>query len=187
MSKKLASIGAALILAAAASSTPAQAQHRGGAGVGGAHFGGAHIGGAPMGGAHFGAARIGGAPMGIGRIGGAPFGAARIGAPIGARITAAPFGGQFYRGTVGPGRYGYYGFQHRGYWPYLGLGAAAAALVSAWPYAYDYGYDDYGYEAPAYVAPAYDNDVAYCMQRFRSYDPASRTYLGYDGYRHPCP
>lgn len=28
---------------------------------------------------------------------------------------------------------------------------------------------------------------AYCAQRFRSYDPASGTYLGYDGYRHPCP
>jgi hypothetical protein len=27
----------------------------------------------------------------------------------------------------------------------------------------------------------------YCLSRFRSYDPASGTYLGYDGYRHPCP
>jgi hypothetical protein len=25
------------------------------------------------------------------------------------------------------------------------------------------------------------------LQRFRSYDPASGTYLGYDGQRHPCP
>lgn len=29
--------------------------------------------------------------------------------------------------------------------------------------------------------------VDYCLQRFRSYDPASGTYLGYDGMRHPCP
>lgn len=29
--------------------------------------------------------------------------------------------------------------------------------------------------------------VQYCSQRFRSYDPASGTYLGYDGMRHPCP
>jgi hypothetical protein len=29
--------------------------------------------------------------------------------------------------------------------------------------------------------------VAYCAQRYRSYDPASGTYLGYDGYRHSCP
>ncbi|MGB8185593.1 MAG: BA14K family protein [Pseudolabrys sp.] len=25
------------------------------------------------------------------------------------------------------------------------------------------------------------------MQRFRSYDPNSGTYLGFDGLRHPCP
>jgi hypothetical protein len=28
---------------------------------------------------------------------------------------------------------------------------------------------------------------AYCEQKYRSYDPASGTYLGYDGQRHPCP
>jgi hypothetical protein len=31
------------------------------------------------------------------------------------------------------------------------------------------------------------NADAYCSQRYRSYDPASGTYLGYDGMRHPCP
>lgn len=25
-----------------------------------------------------------------------------------------------------------------------------------------------------------------CLARYRSYDPATNTYLGYDGYRHPC-
>jgi hypothetical protein len=29
--------------------------------------------------------------------------------------------------------------------------------------------------------------VAYCMQTYRSYDPQSGTYLGYDGLRYPCP
>jgi hypothetical protein len=29
--------------------------------------------------------------------------------------------------------------------------------------------------------------VGYCMRRFRSYDPASMTYLGSDGLRRPCP
>jgi len=29
--------------------------------------------------------------------------------------------------------------------------------------------------------------VAYCEQRFRSYDPSTGTYLGFDGQRHPCP
>ncbi len=32
------------------------------------------------------------------------------------------------------------------------------------------------------------NDATtYCAQRYRSYDPASGTYLGYDGNRHSCP
>lgn len=29
--------------------------------------------------------------------------------------------------------------------------------------------------------------VSYCMQRYRSYDPESQTYLGSDGMRRPCP
>ncbi|WKA27627.1 BA14K family protein [Bradyrhizobium roseum] len=29
--------------------------------------------------------------------------------------------------------------------------------------------------------------MTYCAQRYRSYDPASGTYLGYDGNRHSCP
>ena len=29
-------------------------------------------------------------------------------------------------------------------------------------------------------------DASYCAQRYRSYDPASGTYLGFDGLRHPC-
>jgi hypothetical protein len=29
--------------------------------------------------------------------------------------------------------------------------------------------------------------INYCMQRFRSYDPNSMTYVGRDGRRHRCP
>ena len=35
--------------------------------------------------------------------------------------------------------------------------------------------------------PVVDDATAYCMRRFRSYDPVSGTYLGFDGLRHPCP
>lgn len=31
------------------------------------------------------------------------------------------------------------------------------------------------------------HSVEYCVRRFRSYDPRSGTYVGYDGYRHRCP
>jgi hypothetical protein len=52
----------------------------------------------------------------------------------------------------------------------------------------------YGGPGPYYAAPApayYDappgDAVAYCARRYRSYDPRSGTFLGNDGYRHPCP
>ena len=52
-----------------------------------------------------------------------------------------------------------------------------------------YDYDDGYAEGPVVqVAPGGGgDDVAYCMQTYRSYDPRSGTYLGNDGYRHPCP
>lgn len=31
------------------------------------------------------------------------------------------------------------------------------------------------------------NAVEYCMRRFRSYNPNTGTYIGRDGYEHPCP
>ena len=75
----------------------------------------------------------------------------------------------------------------------VGLGIAGAliggAIIGATqPYGY-YGYPP-GYYGPAYVAPAPyvgGDAVSYCAQRFRSYDPYSGTYVGYDGLRHPCP
>ena len=49
------------------------------------------------------------------------------------------------------------------------------------------GYYDYT-QGPFYgFGYSADAPEAYCMRRFRSYDPNSGTYLGYDGYRHPCP
>ena len=69
-------------------------------------------------------------------------------------------------------------------------GFAAGALIggalASGPYYYGpryaYGpgyYNDYAYSP--------GRSVAYCEQRFKSYDPGSGTYLGYDGDRHPCP
>jgi hypothetical protein len=41
---------------------------------------------------------------------------------------------------------------------------------------------------PRYAGgPPGEDPVAYCMQRFRSYDPKTGTYLGNDGQRHSCP
>jgi hypothetical protein len=41
-----------------------------------------------------------------------------------------------------------------------------------------------GYAPPPPVAA---NSVAACAQRYRSYDPTTQTFLGFDGQRHPCP
>jgi BA14K-like protein len=55
-------------------------------------------------------------------------------------------------------------------------------------YGYPGYYGSYGYSAPYYGGYGYGGSgVAYCMSRFKSYNPASGTYLGYDGYRHACP
>lgn len=56
-------------------------------------------------------------------------------------------------------------------------------------------YDGYDQAGPARVgggaldgsnANAMSLDDGYCAQRYRSYDPASRTYTGHDGRRHSC-
>ena len=87
------------------------------------------------------------------------------------------------RRYYGPRRYGYYGprYYRRDY----GSAAAAGALGLATG-AIIGGAIAQSQAAPTYVAPG-GSAVAYCSQRFKSYDPASGTYLGYDGRRHPCP
>jgi BA14K-like protein len=75
-----------------------------------------------------------------------------------------------------------------------GFGPAFAFGYGA-GYPYDYGYYDDLYAYSDDTAPDYaytdtyaaGGDSASCAARFRSYDPASGTYLGYDGQRHPCP
>jgi hypothetical protein len=52
---------------------------------------------------------------------------------------------------------------------------------------YDDQYYDDGPEVAVVPAPGGDDATAYCMQTYRSYDPRSGTYLGFDGLRHPCP
>ena len=80
--------------------------------------------------------------------------------------TVAAASGRASRSAVGIGStYGYYGS----------------------PSYYDNSYGYYDDSAVAAAPPAGDDAVAYCMQRYKSYDPASGTYLGYDGQRHPCP
>jgi hypothetical protein len=68
-----------------------------------------------------------------------------------------------YRGGYYRGGYG---------WGGAAAGLAAGALI--------------GGAIAANSAP-YGYGYAYCMQRYRSYDPRSGTYLNNDGNRYPCP
>lgn len=43
------------------------------------------------------------------------------------------------------------------------------------------------YAAPRVYSDNYgDGHVQYCLNRYRSYDPRTNTFMGYDGYRHEC-
>jgi hypothetical protein len=64
------------------------------------------------------------------------------------------------------------------------IGGALAAPYYYGPGPYYYG-EPYEYGPGYYPAPGYEG--AYCARRYRSYDPATGTFLGYDGLRHPCP
>jgi hypothetical protein len=133
------------------------------------------------------AARFGGGGGGFRPGGGAPV----------ARFNGGGGGGG-YRGGYGGG----YGRGGGGFIP----GAVAGAVIGGAIASQSYGYAP-GYYAPSYddqyyddggvvdggvvaVAPAPvggDDGVAYCMQTYRSYNPRLGSYLGNDGYRHPCP
>jgi hypothetical protein len=93
------------------------------------------------------------------------------------------YGGPRYveRRYYGPRRYGYYGpgYYRRDY----GSAAAAGAIGLATGAIIGGAIA----QSQAQAAPVYGGNAAYCAQRYRSYDPASGTYLGFDGLRHPCP
>ncbi len=123
-----------------------------------------------------------------------------VGHPCGGKIVAGARPSQ-YRNQ----RHGYaHGYGHgNGFGVGAGVaaGLAAGAIIGgamqqndgyypAEPYPVE-PYPVYSDQGPGYDAgPQVADDagaVAYCEQTFRSYDPASGTYLGYDGLRHPCP
>ena len=193
MSRKFLGSTAALALVAALSLPTASFAFRGGGGGGHWGGGGVHMGG----GAGFGGARFAGAAPAARFAGAAP--AARF-------AGAGPAGGAVWRGGTtawngGAGGWRGGNFYHRRFFP--GAAVAAGAALGAYAayggpgyygpdyYADDTYYDNGGYydngTEVAVVPVAPGGDASYCAQRYRSYDPASGTFLGYDGLRHPCP
>lgn len=207
ISTKFVSSTAALALMAALSLPTASFAFHGG---GGGHWGGGG------GGMHFsGAGRsMGGGAPAAHSFAAAP--AARSFAAAPAAGVAAPAAGAAWSGNRGNwsgsrtawnGNNGAWrdgdrdGFHHRRFPGAFAAGAAVGALGAYAAYGgpdyyYDSGYDDAYYDNGGYyddgatvavVPGAGGGDASYCAQRYRSYDPASGTYLGYDGLRHPCP
>ncbi|HWM47184.1 MAG TPA: BA14K family protein [Xanthobacteraceae bacterium] len=122
------------------------------------------------GGGHFGGGHMGG--FGGGHFGGGHFGGGHFG----------HFGGGHF-GGFGHRFGGFHGYGFRGRHLAYGLGAGALIGGTLWPYDDDYFLD---YPDDGFVS-ADAGAAAACAQRYHSYDPASGTYLGYDGRRHPCP
>lgn len=126
--------------------------------------------------------------------------AGRVGS---ARIGRGSLGG-FHGSYAGRGGYGYRG----GGAAAAGIAGVAAGVIvggalagQAYPgYGYQQAYSGYGYQQTdpgwadagypyAQSPPAYADggSVAYCESQFQSYNPATGTYLGFDGLQHPCP
>jgi hypothetical protein len=122
-----------------------------------------------------------------------------VGAAPAASVPAArPSGGVAWNGgRTWNGGGDWRGYRHdrdrdRRFIPGAVAGAVIGGALASGAYTY-YGAPVY-YDAPAYYddqqvddVPVGEDSAAYCAQNYRSYDPASGTYLGVDGYRHPCP
>jgi len=134
------------------------------------------------------------ASHGGGSRGGATAFRSGTGSGVAARNFAAPAVTGGAMASVGPAWSGRRHWDGRR-WIGPGVGFAAGLATGAaigGPYGYDFPYyDSYGASGDSYAYYDEQTDgsdsVAYCQQRYRSYDPASGTYLGYDGLRHPCP
>jgi hypothetical protein len=102
---------------------------------------------------------------------GAPVAAGVVaGAVVGSAVAASAYGPY-------PGPY-YYPAPAYGYPPAPGYGYPPPVAGSP---------GGYPPQAPGASTESAGDPVAYCMQRYRSYNPQSGTYLGIDGQRHPCP
>ena len=171
----------AAIVMFTASLIPDDAYARGGRGGGGGMRGGGGF----SGGSGFGGGMRGGG------YGGGGMRAGSISGGRGFAGGAHPSHPIAHPGVGGPGYRPGYGY---GYRPGYGWGAAAAgaAVVGAGlaygAYAPYYGYDYGSYDEGAYEPVVGQGDaIAECARRFKTYDPASQTYIVRKGVRASCP
>jgi hypothetical protein len=193
-------LGATALSLSLVIATPVLAQQAPG-GRTGAHAAAGNMGGARMGSAPRVQSNFRGAQPNMGRANFAGRGNAQF-----ARGDRGVNGGGEFRDGRGYGRDA--GFAAGAAAAGVATGAAIAAGDYGYGYSDQYYGDNYAYDQGGYGdSYAYDNgatfdaglplvtfnqpvqptgDASYCAQRYRSFDPASGTYLGYDGLRHPC-
>ena len=106
---------------------------------------------------------------------GAPVAAGVVaGAVVGSAVAASAYG-PYYPGPYYPApapAYGYPAYPA----PAYGYPPPVAGPPGGYPQ-----------QAPGASSQSAGDPVAYCMQRYRSYNPQTGTYLGTNGQRHPCP
>jgi hypothetical protein len=126
------------------------------------------------------------------------------GAPVAAGVVAGALVGG---ALAAPYYYGYSPYYPGPYYPapaYSGYPSPAPGYATPGypPPGPDYAAPDNPSPPPGYATPGYPppapghavspgasagDPVAYCTQRYRSYNPQTGTYLGNDGQRHNCP
>ncbi|ABE61572.1 conserved hypothetical protein [Nitrobacter hamburgensis X14] len=102
--------------------------------------------------------------------------------------TSAPLMGQSDMSKAAPSsietvQYYGHGHRHYGHGHHHHGGGGAGALIGGLAAGAIIG----GAIAAGQANAAAQQNAAYCSRRYRSYDPASGTYLNNDGYRYPCP
>jgi hypothetical protein len=106
--------------------------------------------------------------------------------------------GVAYRGGAYRGNVARAGTYHRSYaGRYYGRPYHRAYYGAHYRPYYGGSYYPYGYGAAAVTGavvgsaiasqPTTTGSSAYCAQRYKSYNPATGTFTGYDGRQHPCP
>lgn len=85
-----------------------------------------------------------------------------------------------YNNYYGGNRHHYRRHRHNNNWPYIGLGFGLGYGLG-----YGGGYYNNRYYGDRYYGGG-GGHVEWCLNRYRSYNPRTDTFMGYDGYRHRC-
>ena len=129
-------------------------------------------------------------------IGSAHIGAVGNSAPARENSTLlTEVGSRYYGDGYSSHPYGYDDYYHNHHYRHnhghnnnyrVHLGGGGIGLGYGEGYRVYLGGDFYGGDYYRGREYAYGGHVEWCFSRYRSYDPRTNTFMGYDGYRHRC-